>query len=33
MKQAGRAITINPNFGEIGKQSSDDYFETCLMKH
>lgn len=33
MKQLGPEITINPNFAEIRKQSSDNYFETCLMKH
>lgn len=33
MKQPGAKITINPNFGEIRKQSSDNYFETGLMKH
>lgn len=33
MKQPGTKITINPNFGEIRKQSSDNYFETGLMKH
>lgn len=33
MKQLGPEVTINPNFGEIRKQSLDNYFETCLTKH
>lgn len=33
MKRLGPEVTINPNFGEIRKQSLDNYFETCLMKH
>lgn len=33
MKQPGAEITINLNFREIRKQSSDNYFETGLMKH